>query len=593
MRTSAFALRPVLPATQPAATQPLRPRRAHSPDTRSAYSLDFSKIPIQPSPQTATLAGQPLSPQLRAQAEYSLGADFSEVRIHSDRQAEGVGALAFTRGSDIHVAPEATSGQGLQDSATARRLLGHELTHVLQQRAGRVPSGGVVEDTALEAEADAGGERVSRGEAAFWTAGLATPSKRHGLAAIQCKKKRHAAKSAPETVPEPAAAVTETGPLTLLPSFSQRSMSCGVAPLISALIIWDREKNDPKAPNALLVRACELLVQAINANVYERKGNPSIIKNLDNQRIRKEDAIAKVNEVIDTIEQIGATAKKPGAVVTIEQYQMLTDGLTELYSLNAWEGLGMDATNALRRVLGFGAPPIDKATDFDRMLRKPALADLKPGDLAQLAWPVRKQDGSVGEHMFMIGRLQDKDGTWFLLDPGRKPATRIVAKTKPDLLAELDNGSSWFVRDSNPSPDHAEQHGVVYLGSRAGYDAHREVAPGRFLAAVQAHFYNFSSEILAGNYLSEHNKAEQAHEAAQNISRAGSLVLQMQNGSYLVYETNQLDNDSNLAVKGIDESATRKNNGALTDASFRKQFPAAWLILCYTTGQKTALLKVY
>jgi hypothetical protein len=51
-------------------------------------------------------------------------------------------------------------------SAEGLALIGHELAHVLQQRAGRVPGGGVNEDPALEAEADQAGRRAARGEPA-------------------------------------------------------------------------------------------------------------------------------------------------------------------------------------------------------------------------------------------------------------------------------------------------------------------------------------------------------------------------------------------------------------------------------------------
>jgi hypothetical protein len=72
--------------------------------------------------------------------ESRFNADLSSVRIHSDAGASAVArelrARAFTAGSDIFFA----DGQYRPESADGRRLLGHELTHVLQQRAGSVPS---------------------------------------------------------------------------------------------------------------------------------------------------------------------------------------------------------------------------------------------------------------------------------------------------------------------------------------------------------------------------------------------------------------------------------------------------------------------
>jgi Domain of unknown function (DUF4157) len=77
-------------------------------------------------------------------------------------QAERIGAIAFTLGSDIYFAP----GRFQPDTVHGQQLLGHELAHVVQQRAGRVrnPLGSgiaVVQDHALEAEADRLGHRAA------------------------------------------------------------------------------------------------------------------------------------------------------------------------------------------------------------------------------------------------------------------------------------------------------------------------------------------------------------------------------------------------------------------------------------------------
>jgi len=67
----------------------------------------------------------------------------------------GAGTKTYTWGTNIHFAP----GQYNPHTIQGQKLLGHELWHVLQQKAGRVknPFGGgvaVVQDHALEAEAD-------------------------------------------------------------------------------------------------------------------------------------------------------------------------------------------------------------------------------------------------------------------------------------------------------------------------------------------------------------------------------------------------------------------------------------------------------
>ncbi|MGH9328618.1 MAG: DUF4157 domain-containing protein [Terriglobia bacterium] len=99
--------------------------------------------------------GWPLPKEVQAKMESALGADFSDVRIHVGSEVPAIGAIAFTWGSNIHFAP----GYYNPNTLHGQRLLAHELTHVVQQRAGRVrnPYGSgvaVVQDHALEAEAD-------------------------------------------------------------------------------------------------------------------------------------------------------------------------------------------------------------------------------------------------------------------------------------------------------------------------------------------------------------------------------------------------------------------------------------------------------
>jgi hypothetical protein len=96
-----------------------------------------------------------LPADVRRKMESAFGADFSAVRIHVGPEASSIGALAFTYGSNIFFAP----GQYDLHTTRGEQLLGHELTHVLQQRAGCVknPFGSgiaVVHDDALETEAD-------------------------------------------------------------------------------------------------------------------------------------------------------------------------------------------------------------------------------------------------------------------------------------------------------------------------------------------------------------------------------------------------------------------------------------------------------
>ncbi|WP_329141842.1 DUF4157 domain-containing protein [Streptomyces sp. NBC_01456] len=111
--------------------------------------------------------GRPLDETTRTDMETRLGADFSDVRIHSDAAARSsaaeVGARAYTSGSHVVI------GEGGAD----RHTLAHELVHVIQQRRG--PVAGTdngdslkVSDPAdrFEREAEATAQRVMAGHAA-------------------------------------------------------------------------------------------------------------------------------------------------------------------------------------------------------------------------------------------------------------------------------------------------------------------------------------------------------------------------------------------------------------------------------------------
>src|SRR5690606_19369575 len=115
----------------------------------------------------STGQGRPMPAPVQAKMEQSFGSDFSDVRVHEGSQAAQLGAVAYTQGSDIHFEP----GRYDPHSPAGQELLGHELAHVEQQRAGRVavPQGKeapINADPGLEAEADEAGARAARGELA-------------------------------------------------------------------------------------------------------------------------------------------------------------------------------------------------------------------------------------------------------------------------------------------------------------------------------------------------------------------------------------------------------------------------------------------
>jgi outer membrane protein OmpA-like peptidoglycan-associated protein len=84
----------------------------------------------------ATSGGQPLPDRSRSFFELRMGHDFRGVRVHTGARAaesaRDVQALAYTRGRNIVFG----AGQYHPESASGRRLIAHELTHVVQQTGG-------------------------------------------------------------------------------------------------------------------------------------------------------------------------------------------------------------------------------------------------------------------------------------------------------------------------------------------------------------------------------------------------------------------------------------------------------------------------
>jgi hypothetical protein len=86
--------------------------------------------------RTLSGGGQPLGAEARAELEPRFGFDFAAVRLHADadaaRSARDLNARAYTVGNHIVV----DAGESAPDGPAGRRVLAHELTHVVQQSGG-------------------------------------------------------------------------------------------------------------------------------------------------------------------------------------------------------------------------------------------------------------------------------------------------------------------------------------------------------------------------------------------------------------------------------------------------------------------------
>ena len=125
---------------------PVRARAVHAGATRFRFS------DVAPGPPARHLAAA-----IREPMAALFGASFASVQIEPEGAPPGT--LATTRGERIRFAP----GAYRPHTTDGRRLIAHELAHVLQQRAGRVRGVGFVSSHALEAEADAAGTAAAEG----------------------------------------------------------------------------------------------------------------------------------------------------------------------------------------------------------------------------------------------------------------------------------------------------------------------------------------------------------------------------------------------------------------------------------------------
>jgi hypothetical protein len=98
---------------------------------------------VQTGIQAARGGGSGLDGGARERIAPALGDDLSDVRVHTDQNADSlarsVSARAFTTGSDVFFA----SGEYRPGTSSGEDLLSHELAHVVQQR-GAPTSGPLV-----------------------------------------------------------------------------------------------------------------------------------------------------------------------------------------------------------------------------------------------------------------------------------------------------------------------------------------------------------------------------------------------------------------------------------------------------------------
>ncbi len=105
--------------------------------TKAANTQNTASTNVSQKIKKKSGKGRPLAAKTRAEMESGIGADFGNVNIHTDRDAQdmnkALGAQAFTHGKDVYF----NSGKYNPETTEGKRLLAHELTHVVQQKGGK------------------------------------------------------------------------------------------------------------------------------------------------------------------------------------------------------------------------------------------------------------------------------------------------------------------------------------------------------------------------------------------------------------------------------------------------------------------------
>lgn len=154
-------------------------RMIASQETSGDYEQESATQPPLPEVVNGGLStpGKPLDADVREFMEAGFGADFGDVRVHTDSGAaessEAINAKAYTIGQDLVFGAGAYSPA----SSEGKKLIAHELTHVVQQSGATGVSGELEishpEDQSERAAEDAAAQVMSASDGPTSTAGNA------------------------------------------------------------------------------------------------------------------------------------------------------------------------------------------------------------------------------------------------------------------------------------------------------------------------------------------------------------------------------------------------------------------------------------
>ncbi len=216
-----------------------------------------------------------------------------------------------------------------------------------------------------------------------------------------------------------------------IPEFRQKGETCDPASLLTAILMWDRQRYGTQGGNKGFLVACESALRFL----HTRQG-----------RFQKKWGKKTYDANISAIASMKTHAARRAAQVTQDQYQELARILSTFDSSDA------EVIDAI------GLKTKDEAAEsFDEIMGSKTLKELKPGESAQVQWYVRSNDTlassgkkvtSIGYHAVLVGRLED--GEWFLSDQEQGLVLRAdtLVRLRARIEAASASGQSWLV--TNP-----------------------------------------------------------------------------------------------------------------------------------------------
>jgi len=377
------------------------------------------------------------------------------------------------------------------------------------------------------------------------------------------------------------------------PGFSQGDYNtCGAASIVTALMIWDRERKDPAAPNDLVVTACNALIvrmdsyrTAIKAGWKKVTPDPEKLYTL----------------VMDGLTATRDAARAPGAQLAEADYQTLGVAFYAMHKSSAGGGLSKGEITSLLADLGLDSGKSEAVQSFDDLFTTAVLTGLQPGQVAQALWWARTgppdDQGNVplNEHAFLVGRFQR--GTWFLSDQGARPPTELEAPDLASLKSAIHVAAS-----TGASPLHVGGlptqfvvggwHGVQLLGDRSGVQkAARDIVmkPGDFLGAVDAGWTTRESKIYAWDMVGRAYSFSDAQTLGGTSGIGnGVAIVERPPGLFHVFKTSPVS-EANVKETSLDASGSA---GGKLDSGY-KFYNHAWLLLCWEKGCSAKWVSVY